>query len=76
MGEISVYPQAAPDYPWAAPDFCRGQHANCSFVMLQQTMGNKVSGASVPATISPYSTRTLAAAIDSSMANRHNRVKA
>ncbi len=33
MGEISAYQWAAPDYPWAA-------HANCSLVMLQQTMGN------------------------------------
>ncbi len=39
MGEISAYQRAAPHYPWAAPDFARGQRANCSLVMLQQTMG-------------------------------------
>ncbi len=38
MAEISAYPLAAPDYPWAVPDFTRGQCANCSLVMLQQTM--------------------------------------
>ncbi len=38
---ISAYPRAAPDYQWAAPDFPRGQRANCSLVMLQQTMGNQ-----------------------------------
>ncbi len=41
MGEISAYPQAAPDYPWAVPNSTRGQRANCSLVMLQQTMGNQ-----------------------------------
>ncbi len=41
MGEISAYPQAAPDYPWAALDFARGLRADCSLVMLQQTMGNQ-----------------------------------
>ncbi len=38
MGEINAYPRAAPDYPWAAPDLTRWQRANCSLVMLQQTM--------------------------------------
>ncbi len=41
MGEISAYPQAAHDYPWAAPDFTRGQRANCSLVMLLHTVGNQ-----------------------------------
>ncbi len=41
MGELSAYPQAAPDYPWAAPDFTRGQRANCSLMMLQQTIGDQ-----------------------------------
>ncbi len=36
--KISAYPRAAADYPWAASDFTHGQHANCSLVMLQQTM--------------------------------------
>ncbi len=35
-------PRAAPDYPWAVPDFPRGlQRANCSLVMLQQTLGSQ-----------------------------------
>ncbi len=29
------------DYPWASPDFTRGQRANCSLVMLRQTMGSQ-----------------------------------
>ncbi len=41
MGEISAYSRAAPDYPWAAPGFTPGQPANCSLVMLQQTMGKQ-----------------------------------
>ncbi len=43
MGEISAYPQGSYDYPWATPDFTRGQRANCSLVMLQQTMGSQFS---------------------------------
>ncbi len=34
MGEISAY-------PWAAADFTRGQRANCSLVMQQQTLGSQ-----------------------------------
>ncbi len=42
MGEISAYPRAALDYPWTAPDSPHGlQCANCSLVMLQQTMGSQ-----------------------------------
>ncbi len=40
MGEISAY-------PWAAHDFARGQRANCSLVVLQQTMGNQFPCASI-----------------------------
>ncbi len=36
-----AYPRAAHDYPWAAPDFTHEQRANCSLVMLQQTMGHQ-----------------------------------
>ncbi len=41
MAEISACPRATPDYPWAASDFTRGQRANCSLVMLQQSIGNQ-----------------------------------
>ncbi len=34
MAEISAY-------PWAAADFACGQHANCSLVVVQQTMGSQ-----------------------------------
>ncbi len=34
MGKIGAY-------PWAFPDFTRWQHANCSLVMLQQTMASQ-----------------------------------